>query len=423
MSNGLLLSKYSVGVGDRFAHQAKAQLQACMKAAEEGVDVIPVWNKSNREHTIIGSNPASTREAADEAVRSLGWKKPYHVDADHINLESVGKFIDSSDFFTIDVADWIGTPPDPERVQKFLNTHPELIGTLQIPAIERRFRIGRDFVLEVANKYLLAAQQAGRVYRHIERKKGAGQFIPEVSMDETDAPQKPVELLIILAALSDEKVPIQTIAPKFTGRFNKGVDYVGDLDKFREEFSNDVAVVAFAIEQYGMPGNLKLSIHSGSDKFSLYTPIHQILQKSDAGVHLKTAGTNWLEELIGLAEGGGAGLELAKEIYAQAYALREELCKPYAAVIDIDAGELPTPDAVSRWSSDEFVSALRHNPQCPAYNSSLRQLLHVGFKVAAKMGTRYLDLLSAMESSVAKNVTENLFNRHIRPLFIGSTQH
>jgi tagaturonate epimerase len=423
MSNGLLLSKYSVGVGDRFAHQAKAQLQACMKAAEEGVDVIPVWNKSNREHTIIGSNPVSTRAAADEAVRSLGWKKPYHVDADHINLESVNKFIDSSDFFTIDVADWIGTPPDPERVQKFLNAHPELIGTLQIPGIERRFRIGRDFVLEVANKYLLAAQQAGRVYRHIERKKGAGQFIPEVSMDETDAPQKPVELLIILAALSDEKVPIQTIAPKFTGRFNKGVDYVGDLEKFTEEFSNDVAVVAFAIEQYGMPGNLKLSIHSGSDKFSLYSPIHQILQSSGAGVHLKTAGTNWLEELIGLAEGGGEGLELAKEIYAQAYALREELCKPYAAVIDIDPGELPTPEAVSRWSSDEFVSALRHNPQCPAYNSSLRQLLHVGFKVAAKMGTRYLNLLSAMETSVAKNVTENLFDRHIRPLFIGNTQH
>jgi hypothetical protein len=423
MSNGLLLSKYSVGVGDRFAHQAKAQLQACIKAAEEGVDVIPVWNKSNREHTIIGSNPASTRAAADEAVRTLGWKKPYHVDADHINLESVNKFIDSSDFFTIDVADWIGTPPDPEKVQNFLDTHPELIGTLHIPGIERRFRIGRDFVLEVANKYVMAAQQAGRVYRHIARKKGVGQFIPEVSMDETDAPQKPVELLIILAALSDEKVPIQTIAPKFTGRFNKGVDYVGDLEKFREEFSNDVAVVAFAIEQYGMPGNLKLSIHSGSDKFSLYSPIHQILQNSGAGVHLKTAGTNWLEELIGLAEGGGEGLELAKEIYAQAYALREELCKPYAAVIDIDPGELPTPEAVSRWSSDGFVSALRHNPQCPAYNSSLRQLLHVGFKVAAKMGTRYLDLLSAMESSVAKNVTENLFNRHIRPLFVGNTQH
>jgi tagaturonate epimerase len=420
MSSPVLLSKYSIGVGDRFAHQARAQLQACMKAAEAGVDVIPVWNKSNREHTIIGSDPVSTRTAADEAVRSLGWKKPYHVDADHINLESVNKFVDSSDFFTIDVADWIGTPPDPERVQTLLDRHPELIGDLHIPGIEQRFRIGRDFVLRVANKYLLAVQQAGRVYRHIERKKGAAQFIPEVSMDETDSPQKPVELLIILAALADEEVPIQTIAPKFTGRFNKGVDYVGDLAKFSEEFSNDVAVVKFSIERYGMPGNLKLSVHSGSDKFSIYGPIHEILKRFDAGVHLKTAGTNWLEELIGLAEAGGEGLALAKEVYAQAYSHREELCGPYAAVIDIDPSELPSPEAVSQWSSERFVSALRHDPQSPAYNSSLRQLLHVGFKVAAKMGSRYLDLLSAMESSVAKNVTDNLFNRHIRPLFIGN---
>jgi tagaturonate epimerase len=423
MNDGLLLSRYSIGVGDRFAHQAKAQLQASMKAAEYGVDVIPVWNKSNREHTIIGSNPTSTRAAADNAVRSLRWTKPFHVDADHINLESVDKFVDSSDFFTIDVADWIGTPADPARSHDFVERHPELTGNLQIPGIQRHLRIGTDFVLQVTGKYLTAVQQAGRIYRHIERKKGAGQFIPEVSMDETDSPQKPVELLVILAALADEKVPIQTIAPKFTGRFNKGVDYVGDLAKFTEEFSNDVAVVAFAIQQYGMQRNLKLSIHSGSDKFSLYGPIHETLKSFDAGVHLKTAGTNWLEELIGLAEAGGEGLELAKEVYAQAYAHREELCAPYAAVIDIDPDELPSPETVNKWSSNEFVSALRHDPQCPAYNSSLRQLLHVGFKVAAKMGTRYLDLLSEMETSVAKNVTQNLFDRHIRPLFIGDTQH
>jgi len=416
----MLISKYSIGVGDRFALQAKAQLRACIKAAEEGVDVIPVWNKSNREHTIIGSKPASTRAAADEAVRSLGWNKPYYVDADHINLESVDRFIASSDFFTIDVADWIGKPPDSGQAQKFVKTHLELAGNLQIPGIERDFSITAEFVLRVANKYLGAVRQAGRVYRHIERKKGAAQFIPEVSMDETDSPQTPPELLIVLAALADEGVPIQTIAPKFTGRFNKGVDYVGDLAKFTEEFSNDVAVVAFAIKQYEMPSSLKLSVHSGSDKFSLYGPIHRVLKKFDAGVHLKTAGTNWLEELIGLAEGGGEGLELAKEIYGEAYAHREELCAPYAAVIDIDPAKLPRPTMVTKWSSDQFVSALRHDPKSPAYNSGLRQLLHVGFKVAAKMGTRYLDLLTAMESSVAKNVTENLFTRHIRPVFIGN---
>jgi hypothetical protein len=126
-----------------------------------------------------------------------------------------------------------------------------------------------------------------------------------------------------------------------------------------------------------------------------------------------------LEELIGLAEAGGAGLDLAKEIYAEAYSHREELCMPYAAVIDIKPAKLPTPVEVGQWSSKQFVSTLRHDPNSPTYNSSLRQLLHVGFKVAAKMGTRYTDLLSVMEPTIAKNVTENLFDRHIKPVFIG----
>src|SRR5579875_2669794 len=92
MSKEIQLPKYSVGVGDRFAHQAIAQLRACILSAEQGVEVIPVWNKSNREHTIIGSEPSATRAAADEAVRTLGWKKPYYVDADHINLKTVDRF-------------------------------------------------------------------------------------------------------------------------------------------------------------------------------------------------------------------------------------------------------------------------------------------------------------------------------------------
>jgi tagaturonate epimerase len=88
-----ILPRFSVGVGDRFAHQAKAQLSACLLAAREGVEVVPVWNKSNREHLIIGSEPDETRRAADAAVRELGWDAPYFVDADHINLSTVGRYI------------------------------------------------------------------------------------------------------------------------------------------------------------------------------------------------------------------------------------------------------------------------------------------------------------------------------------------
>lgn len=420
MDRHIQLAKYSIGVGDRFAHQAKAQLRACMLADEQGVEVIPVWNKSNREHTIIGSEPASTRAAADEAVKALNWKQPYHLDADHINLGTVDRFIEPCDFYTIDVADWIGKPADPTSIDQFVARHPEIRGDIEIPGVDRPFHITGEFVAGTAGKYLAAVKEAGRIYRHVEEKKGKGRFITEVSMDETDSPQTPVELLIILAAIADEQIPIQTIAPKFTGRFNKGVDYVGDLAKFTEEFSNDIAAIAFAVKQNGLPANLKLSVHSGSDKFSLYGPMHRSLKMFDAGVHLKTAGTNWLEELIGLAQGGEQGLTLAKEVYAEAYAHRDELCVPYASVIDIDPKKLPAPDEVNRWSGDQFASALRHDPKCPAYNSSFRQLLHVGFKVAAKMGKRYTDLLSEMEDRIAPHVTGNLYDRHIRPLFLGS---
>jgi hypothetical protein len=420
VSNPVLLSKYSIGVGDRFAHQAKAQLRACILAADAGVEVIPVWNKSNREHTIIGSEPSSVRAAADAAVRELQWNKNYYVDADHINLKTLSRFIEPCDFFTIDVADLIDQPADEAAVQNFVDKHPELSGRLGIPGVEGSFQSDRETISRIGRKYLSAVQEAGRIFRHIEDKKGKGNFIPEISMDETDAPQTPLELVVILAAIADQVIPIQTIAPKFSGRFNKGVDYQGDLDKFAQEFSDDVAVLAFAVGQYGFPQNIKLSIHSGSDKFAIYSPVRRALQKFQAGVHLKTAGTTWLEEVIGLAEAGGEGLKLAQEIYAEAYARRDELCAPYASVIAIDSAELPEPAAVSAWSSQQFVSALRHNANSREYNSSFRQLLHVGFKVAAKMGNRYLNLLSQMKDTVGKNVTENLFERHIKPLFIGA---
>lgn len=415
----LRLAKNSFGVGDRFAQQAEAQLRALMLAAEQGADVVPVWNKSHREHTTLGSQPDSVRAAADAAVRALGWRKPYHVDADHVRLDTVDGFLASSDFYTIDVADSIGRPASAADVADFIKRHPELVGQVQIAGIERPFDCTRNEVEAVAGKYLQAVREAGAIYRHIAKAKGEGTFITEVSMDETDRPQTPPELLVILAALADERVPVQTIAPKFTGRFNKGVDYVGDLVRFEQEFRHDLAVIAYAVGRYGLPDTLKLSVHSGSDKFSLYAPIRRSLAQTGAGVHLKTAGTTWLEEVIGLAEAGGQGLAAAKEIYAQALEKREALCAPYAAVIDIDPARLPAAGDVQVWSSEQFVTALRHDPSCSGFNPHLRQLIHVGYKIAAHMGDRYRTLLRDCRPTIAKNVTENLYERHLRPLFIG----
>ncbi|MFO1043920.1 MAG: tagaturonate epimerase family protein [Planctomycetaceae bacterium] len=415
----LTLERFSFGVGDRFAHQAKSQLRAFQMIAADGIDVVPVWNKSNREHTFIGSEPQSVLDAAKHAVKELDWTKGWHIDADHIRLETVDRFIPCSDFFTIDVADSIGKPAAPGDVQAFVDRHPELIGTISLPGVSAPFTTTRSDVERVTAKYLLAVQDAGKIYRHIIAAKGEGNVIAEVSMDETDAPQTPVELLIILAALADEKIRLQTIAPKFTGRFNKGVDYVGDLIQFEKEFNDDLAVIAHAIQQYGLPANLKLSVHSGSDKFSIYPIIRKSLQRTGAGLHVKTAGTTWLEELIGLAEAGGDGLALAREIYAYALDHVDELCAPYASVIDIDRSKLPSAQTVNSWTGPKLASALRHIPSHPDFNAHVRQLLHVSFKIAAKAGTRYTDLLKANEAIVAKQVTENIYNRHMVPLFIG----
>ena len=411
------IEKYTFGTGDRFAHQGKAQLQALVLAREAGLTVCPVWNKSNREHSFIHSHPDDLRAEADAAVRVLGWTHAYYVDADHIGLKTVDAFIAASDFYTLDVADFTGKAADAEALDQFVGRMAKYVGSLEIPGIAQPFEITEDTVRSAAAKFLLAVQEAGRIYRHVEAAKGKGNFVTEVSVDETDTPQTPVELFFILAMIAREGIPVQTIAPKFTGRFNKGVDYVGDLAQFEKEFDEDLSVITFAVAEFDLPKALKLSVHSGSDKFSLYPVINRLIKKHGAGLHVKTAGTTWLEEIIGLAEAGGEGLAIAREVYVQAHAHFDELTRPYATVIDINRARLPLPEIIQGWTSEEYVNCLRHEQAQPRYNANFRQLIHVGFKIAAKMGSRYTDALKAHEAIIARNVTHNLFARHVKPIF------
>ena len=285
----------------------------------------------------------------------------HFVDADHIGLGNVDEFIESSDFFTLDVADSIGTGSVEKDVEAFVEKYAKYVGSLAVDGIDQAFDISAELVRAAAQKYLLAIKEAGKIYRHIEAAKGKDNFITEVSMDETDQPQTPVEMLFILAAVADEGIPAQTIAPKFSGRFNKGVDSVGGVEEFTREFEQDLAIVAFAVKEFALPEELKLSIHSGSDKFSIYGPINKALKKFDAGVHVKTAGTTGLEELIGLAMAGGGGLVIADMVYAMALLRMGELCGPYASVIDIDTTNLPTAQETEEWDGQRFAETLRHN--------------------------------------------------------------
>jgi len=415
----MYIGKYSFGIGDRFAHQGEAQLTALMKASETlGIEFVPVWNKSNREHTFISSTPADTRKEADEAVKAMNYKGQYYVDADHINLANVDKFIDASDFFTIDVADYIGKKASQSDINAFVEANRKYTGKLQIPGIATQFDIPEELLLAIAEKFLYAVQEAGKIYRHIEKAKGADNFVAEVSMDEVNDAQSPVEMFFILSAVAAEKIPAQTIAPKFTGRFNKGVDYAGDVAQFAREFEEDLLVIDFAVKEFGLPANLKLSIHSGSDKFSIYPVIGELIQKYAKGINVKRAGTTCREEGIGLAMSNDEeAIDLVKAFYSSAIGRFDELCAPYATVIDIDKGKLPSTKEVERWTGEKLANTLRHIPSHPDYDPNFRQLIHVSFKVAAEYGNEYYEALKTHKAIVGKQVTENIYERHIKRLF------
>ncbi len=411
------LGKYSIGMGDRFGHQGAAQLKAVIDAGTKGIDITPVWNKSNREHNTIGTQPGDVRKEADTVTQKAGFKKPYFVDADHINLDTVDRFIESSDFFTIDVASYIGKKADDDDINAFVTGSKRYSGELKIPGIKKPLKISEQKIREIANKYLFAAIKAWDIFRKIEKTKGSGNFVVEVSMDEVPDPQTPVELFFILKMLGEESIPVQTIAPKFSGRFNKGVDYAGDPEKFEEEFEADLMVIDFAVHEFGLPGNLKMSVHSGSDKFTIYPIIGKIISEHNKGIHLKTAGTTWLEEVIGLAESEGKALDFVKDVYAKSLEKIDELCAPYADVIDINISTLPSMTSVSAWDGRKFADSLRHIPGNKDYNPNMRQLVHVAYKLAAMRMDEYFRLLEANEKTVAKCVYDNMYERHICRLF------
>jgi hypothetical protein len=414
------IEKYSLGIGDRFGREGLAQLRAVQQAEKAGAVIVPVWNKSNREHSLIGTTPDDVRAEADDAVRRGGWAHPYHVDADHIGVKTVDRFLAGSDFYTLDVADFIGHAPDQGALAAFVRDMAPFKGTLRIPGVDAPFEV-TDAVLEtIGRNYLAAVLEAGTIYRRVVAAKGEDNFIAEVSTDEATEPQLPFELFFILGALAREKIRVQTIAPKFSGKFLKGIDYVGDVQAFARELDADLAVVKHAVSVFGLPASLKISVHTGSDKFSLYPIINRALRKHGAGLHLKTAGTTWLEEVIGVALSGPSGLAVAKRIYQASLPRFDELVKPYATVVEIDRAKLPTPAAIERWTADDFVGRLRHDQSHPSYDRDLRQFVHVAFRVAAEMGTEWTGALEAARETAGRCVTENLFDRHIRPLFLPS---
>ena len=212
-----------MGLGDRFSHQGDAQLSAVIKAgAVYGIEITPVWNKSNREHNIVHSEPADTRAEADAAVNKLKFQRPVFCRCRPYQLKYRRRFIHHSDFFTLDVADYIGKKAADTDIAGFVENHRHYCGTLRSPASVRHSQSPKTVSGISLRNFCSPSIRHPQFTGTLHRSKGEGNFVTEVSMDEVDEPQKPLDMLFILKGLADLKVPVQTIAPKFTGRFNKG---------------------------------------------------------------------------------------------------------------------------------------------------------------------------------------------------------
>lgn len=411
------LKKFSFGVGDRFGEEGRAQLMALLKLREDGVEVTPVWNKSHREHETVKSQPSTVRKEADEAVKALSYTGSYFVDADHIDLQVVESYLPVSDFFTIDVADFIDKEPKKEEKDRFLQYMETFLQPFQIPGIPGEFIVSEEKREKMIRTFLFAAGKASEVYQFIADTKQGEEYVIEVSMDEVEDPQSPIELFYALACLSFYNVPVNTIAPKFTGRFNKGVDYEGDLQVFAKEFEEDLLVLEFAKKEFNLPQNLKLSIHSGSDKFSIYPVMKRLIFKHNTGLHVKTAGTTWLEEITVIAESGEDGFAFAVAVYEEALGRFEELTSPYPDVLDIDKSRLPAPENIKDEGGEKLAGALRHDEEDKLYNPHLRQLMHCAYKIAAEKEQEFYGLLKKYRTPIETAVTGNLYDKHLIPLF------
>ena len=401
------LKKYSMGIGDRFGLQGNFQLEAFAMLRNKGIAVTPVWNKSHREHLNTHTTPESVRNEALQAVAALNWNLPFHIDADHITMDTVSGYVEHADFFTIDVAREIQSPGandgSEESIDAFSRiSHPDFLGSFS-----------RDYLMELHSKYQTAVREASRIYRFIQDRKK--DFITEISMDEVPHYQSPRELYFILFLLAHHGIRIQTIAPKFPGRFNKGVDYDGSTDEFSKHFENYLLAVRSARENFNMEEELKLSIHTGSDKFSLYPVMGRLIRKHNMGIHLKTAGTTWLEEVIGLAEAGET--DFVCRLYAVALDRFDELTANYDQVLNIDRDQLPSCHDLSRLNGASLAAVIRHDKDNPGYDPNVRQLLHTAYKIAAEQIDEYSNLVKVHAALIGRGVRDNILHRHLLSLF------
>jgi hypothetical protein len=405
----LLGENTSMGMGDRLGIATPGHVRAVSEAKGR---ILPIFaQQSIREMTRTGRTPQQVMDDATWGVFEEGWQGGMGADADHL------KTIDDIDaclaagftFFTFDPGFYVDNSSHTddlnslkEKAQRF-PAHMQLMETgllgkiIDLEGI--RIVLDKPTLLKALVKYGNAITHVVTLYEHLQQAAKNQHYEVEISMDETELPTSPAEHIYIVSELQRLGVLWVSFAPRFVGRFEKGVDYIGDLNAFKA----DLTVHATIARHFGP---YKLSMHSGSDKFSLY-PI--FMEKTRGLAHVKTAGTSYLEGLRTIAT---LDKDLIREIYSFALERFETDKQSYLSSAQIT--HAPRPDEISDWPGllNQFDA---------------REILHVTFGsvLTEKLGRgewrfyeRLMFLLKDNREHYFHNL-ENHFRHHLALFAIG----
>jgi len=402
----------SAGLGDRLGLATPGHVRAVRRV---GGGIAPIFpQQSIREMARTNRTPVEVMDDATWGMFAEGWKDGTGADADHLKTT---EDIDATlavgfTFFTIDPSAHVDSGADTDDLAT-LRTKVAALPWAELEDSEAGLRkryVGQSFtvehlrvafdeavVLRAAAKYGKAVSHVAKMSRYLLKTAGTRPVELEVSVDETDTPTSPAEHYWVASELRRLGVAWVSLAPRFVGRFEKGVDYIGNLD----ELETDVAAHAAIARHFGP---YKLSLHSGSDKFSVY-PIAARLAKGL--VHLKTAGTSYLEALRTLAA-------LDPGMFRAIYAFARERYDTDKATYHVSA-ELAKAPAAAAVPESELPGLLEH--------FHAREILHVTFGSVLKetnpdgslrFKDRLFSLLRANPESYAANL-EKHFVKHLQP--------
>ena len=383
----------SFGFGDRLGLATPGHI-----AVVRQTSFAPVFaQQSVRENTRTGRTPQQVMDDAKRAVDAAKWDLPWGADADHLKrVEDIPPFVEAGyTFFTIDPGEYVDNSADTDSLdvlkQKVRSTNWDEVSTfysnqddeLTWGQFAKSPQGDAELLMRAVVKYGKVIQHAAMMFQRLSQMMDEFDF--EISVDETESPTTPFEHYIIASELTRLGVRFTSLAPRFSGRFEKGVDYIGDLNALDAELVKHAAVTAHF-------GTYKLSLHSGSDKFSVYPLIAKYWGER---IHLKTAGTSYLEALRVLAKH-------TPDFFLKIYSLA---CECY----EVDKRTYHVSAQLDRLPSTNDLPSLLDDFHA-------REILHVTFgSVLARFGTELKETLEKFETAYLEGLQAH-FEKHLRLL-------